>query len=205
MSWSGVKMVFDEKKIEELKKIITKQENPEEKRLQERINDLLQQNYQLRKRLNSGHYFTDAELKAHDANVSRTARMQAKQMLEAEATKKLQIEYAKDLENWKKETEQFWEKCKQEFKGGDENENFLAWCRVMWAVPVEVLVEAFHWTPLTAECCGDNRQNLVKFCNKCVEIVERISKDEEIDIRTYCKSVAEKYGVGFVIGEDDGV
>lgn len=129
-------------------------------------------------------------------------RQRAKADVLKDAREEMEEYYKQQKERWDKETEEFWQKAKDEFKSGDENDQFLSWCRVMWAIPIKVLVEHFHWKPITEDCCCDNRQALVKFCNKCIEVSMKMVKDDNKDIRTLCREVSEAYGASFVINEE---
>lgn len=204
MSWNRENAGPDEiiEHLKELKKKMQGNSEATDARLkasEERVKALLRENADMRRRLQTGYHFTKEQLTEHDKQVSRQAVKNAEQYVVKKQTDAMEEKYAEHMKRFEKESEEFWEKAQSEFKKGSEEENFWAWCRVMWAIPIEVLVETFGWKPLTEECCGDNRQNLVKFCNKCVEIISRVSQEELIDIRTYCKNVAEKYGVGFVV------
>lgn len=155
------------------------------------------------------YHFTAAELKAHDVQVARQARENAEALIIKNMRTEMKKEYEEQKAHFEEETQKFWAKCREEFKSGDEAENFFAWCRVMWSIPIAVLVEKFHWQPISEDSCCDNRQALVKFCNACVEMADNLRKNENKDVRTLCREIGEKYGASFVINEDcdepDGV
>lgn len=192
----------DEKTLAKMREIFLPKNDESPKALQDKIRRLSLENEQMKRKMRDGTYFTDAELKAHDALVAKQAIASAEALILKNMHEEMDKEYKRQVKEFEKETTAFWDKAKEEFKSGDEEENYFAWCRCMWAIPIAVLVEKFHWAPITEESCGDNRQALVRFCNACIQKAEDLRTSQTKDIRTLCREIGEAYGASFVINEE---
>lgn len=164
---------------------------------------LRRENAELRRKLQTGFHFTKEEMIEHDKLQAQISVQANRTATIDKARKVMKQEYDEALEVWKQETDDFWEECRKTFNAGSEDENFMAWCRVMWAIPIEVLIEVFHWKPITEDCCCDNRQAIVKFANQCAARALKLQKDQNKDIRTACKEIVEKYGVEFALRDSE--
>lgn len=94
-----------------------------------------------------------------------------------------------------------WKKREAALTGATEEDSLLKVMSLMLAVTTTVLCEKFHWLPVYED--SDRRSKLKRFSEAVVDEVERICKDETIDIRTYGEEVCVKYGVKYQFNEAD--
>jgi hypothetical protein len=137
--------------------------------------------------------FTRAELEAHDQQVRRE--------FVDEYRKTLKTKMREAADEMKQQVQDEWDKRAAEFSQGGEDE-FLAYMQYLLAVSCRVLIEQHGWSPPPKNAEGA-RYKIVRFANKVIDEIEKISNDEKLDIRTYAAEVKEKYRIEFLRKEEE--
>ena len=141
--------------------------------------------------------FTHEQLQEHDRVVIRDALVKA----EKELMKKAQAEYDAKNEELQKFIADEWETREKIFMENHPNENVISLMSLLLATSCRVLIEHFHWKPIPKDGIYDRRNRTMRFADYVVDELDKITQDENADIRRYCAETYDLYGVKFEVRE----
>lgn len=141
--------------------------------------------------------FTHEQLQEHDRVVIRDALIKA----EKELMKKAQAEYDAKNEELQKFIADEWETREKIFMENHPNENVISLMSLLLATSCRVLIERFHWKPIPKDGLYDRRNRTMRFADYVVDELDKITQDENADIRKYCAETYDLYGVKFEVRE----
>lgn len=141
--------------------------------------------------------FTHEQLQEHDRVVIRDALVKA----EKELMKKAQAEYDAKNEELQKFIADEWETREKIFMENHPNENVISLMSLLLATSCRVLIEHFHWKPIPKDGLYDRRNRTMRFADYVVDELDKITQDENADIRKYCAETYDLYGVKFEVRE----
>lgn len=142
--------------------------------------------------------YTKAQMEEHDKKVrhdfEKIVMQKAKQHCDDYiAQYKAQVEKAIDEE---------WQSRYDEFRDQDAETDFNNWMRYFVTIGIRILVEEFKY-PLPPSSINDRRYKIGRWVDRFFSIMQEISTTEELDIRTYAKETADKYGYSFELAEEE--
>lgn len=129
-----------------------------------------------------GYFYTNAQI----AEIKRQAIESQRERLHEETRKFIEEEF---------------ERRSEMIKGDTTEETMQMVLALLMSIPTKILVEKFHWKPITDE--SDNRSNLKKFSEEVVNETNAIFSDDHADIRQYIEQCYKKYGVKFEIVDEN--
>ena len=141
--------------------------------------------------------FTHEQLQEHDRVVIRDALVKA----EKELMKKAQAEYDAKNEELQKFIADEWETREKIFMENHPNENVISLMSLLLATSCRVLIERFHWKPIPKDGFYDRRNRTMRFADYVIDELDKITQDENADIRKYCAETYDLYGVKFEVRE----
>lgn len=141
--------------------------------------------------------FTHEQLQEHDRVVIRDALVKA----EKELMKKAQAEYDAKNEELQKFIADEWETREKIFMENHPNENVISLMSLLLATSCRVLIERFGWKPIPKDGIYDRRNRTMRFADYVVDELDKITQDENADIRKYCAETYDLYGVKFEVRE----
>ena len=141
--------------------------------------------------------FNHEQLQEHDRVVIRDALMKA----EKELMKKAQAEYDAKNEELQKFIADERETREKIFMENHPNENVISLMSLLLATSCRVLIEHFHWKPIPKDGLYDRRNRTMRFADYVVDELDKITQDENADIRRYCAETYDLYGVKFEVRE----
>ena len=142
--------------------------------------------------------FTRQQLEEHDRFLLDQKRDELKRKLTEEMEAKYTEREKEALKNIHKE----WDEREAMFKSGSAEDGFMMMLSLLLAVSARILVEQFGWKPIPKGGYSDRRK-LGRFSAAIVDTINDICSDENKDIRRFCDETYEKYGVRFVMKEDE--
>lgn len=92
-----------------------------------------------------------------------------------------------------------WDLRTREFTSGSMQDNFMAVLQYLISASSRVLIEKFHWKPLTGEY--DRRNKTMRFAEELVKEIDRVCGDDGIDVRQYSEETYKLYGVRYMVEE----
>jgi vacuolar-type H+-ATPase subunit H len=146
--------------------------------------------------------FTAEQLREHDRQVIDAYKKQADQHM-----RKVWKEYDdRQREMEKKRDKEFsdrvnalWSEREKRFKTGYQQTDTMAMASALLTITVKVLVEDFGWVPIR----NGHRTRLRRFAERVCEEITRIGTDENLDIMRYADEIDQKYGVSFMMEDDE--
>ena len=134
--------------------------------------------------------FTEEQLRAHDKLVIETFRERIVKEAVAEANERVEELNALD-----------WERRELAFMENHPIDNVLSCMSLLLATTARVLIERFGWKPIPPDGHYDRRNRTMRFADYVVDELDKITQDENADIRRYCAETYDLYGVKFEVRE----
>ena len=145
---------------------------------------------------NTVYTFTREQLEEHDNFVRR----QFKDRVREDVAKKVEA----DTEARKKEIDEYlrqeWKKREEIFNGINEGgDGFFNILSLLLATSSRILIEKFHWKDIPKDGVFDKRNKTARFADYLVDEINKITQDENADIRRYVEETYQLYGIKFIM------
>lgn len=142
--------------------------------------------------------FTAEQLRARDEAMKAAWRKDAAARMTDHA-RELEEKIERDV---RQRTNELWNDREARFRTGYRMGDALAMASAMMSVTIKVLIEDFKWKPIPDRPRG-RKTRIQRFAEAVTEEMNRISTDDDIDIIRFASEIEDKYGVSFMMEDDD--
>lgn len=198
MSWRPVTDIdasFD--RLRQLKEQMKGHNDAAEARLkasEDRVEKLLKENAELRKKMTGGRYFTADQLKQYEAAIRADEFKRKEKALEAEMWRL--------REQHIKEVEEYFAKLREFLIADCPQEQFINWASLYLQLLIETMDKEFHWKMPPNQNYADKNYKISRLIKSIMEKFNEIAEDDDMDIRIAAEQAAEKYKIYFRFTEE---